>query len=136
MTGDSSEFLKAQMVVQRFRPRYFGDLGAAAYAAFQTVPLSGNSYASPFPVSYVTARPVGDVIPASVIRDAVPCRFDGAPESHLFRNKSDPAVLSVRDTDAAFYLRLPPTRESSWGRQPFARSHAKAAPPKRSRCSR
>jgi len=26
--------------------------------AFQTVPLSGNSYASPFPVSYVTARPV------------------------------------------------------------------------------
>ena len=33
MTGNSSEFLKAQMVVQRFRPRYFGDLGAAAYPA-------------------------------------------------------------------------------------------------------
>ena len=30
----------------------------------------------------------------------VPCLFDGAQESRLFRNKSDPEVLSVRNADA------------------------------------
>src|SRR5688500_3535007 len=91
MTGDSSEFLKGQMVVQRFRPL----LRRPRRRGLRRLPgpsrSSGNSYASPCPVSYVTGRPVGDVTPVSVIRDAVPCVFDGAQESRLFRNKSDPA---------------------------------------------
>ena len=33
---------------------------ASAYAAFRTVPLSGNLYASPCPGSYVSRVPVGD----------------------------------------------------------------------------
>lgn len=31
-----------------------------AHAAFLTIPLNGNSYASPYPASYVSRRPVGD----------------------------------------------------------------------------
>ena len=60
MTGDSSEFLKGQIVVQRFRPRDFGDLGAAAYAASRPS-RSAATRTHPFPVSYVTDRPVRDL---------------------------------------------------------------------------